>query len=493
MEREQPQLGKKTEAGEYDTLVGMSYHAKQTTIFWYDLETFGLDSRYDRIAQFAGQRTDLDLNPIGEPVVLYAKLSDDYLPDPLSCTITGITPQEVNRKGLCESELIERINAEFSKPNTVVAGFNNIRFDDEFIRNALYRNFLDPYKREWDNNCSRWDIIDLVRAAYDLRPEGIKWPPRKEETGNPTFRLTALTEANDIEQVGAHDALVDVVATISIARLIKEKQPKLYDYYFALRAKSQVKKIVGTPFGEPVLYTAAFFSKNEGCSRLITPITHMRNNPNAVICFDLSRDIAPLLQATEENLLKVDGVFTLAINKCPFVSPLSVLTDQLAIKLGLDKKLALFRHQQIINEPKLLLLARNYEDSFEGVDDVDFQLYDRFFGDADQKRFALIRAAQPKEKLSLNLDFEDTRIPTMLFRHVGRNWSEVFTEEQRRKWRSYCANRTLNPPGQVKMNWTFFNRKIEEKLASTDVSAEEKRVLADLKAYSQELEQRIFS
>ncbi|MDD3058412.1 MAG: exodeoxyribonuclease I, partial [Sphaerochaeta sp.] len=187
------------------------------------------------------------------------------------------------------------------------------------------------------------------------------------------------------------------------------------------------------------------------------------------------------------------GVFTLAINKCPFVSPLSVLTDQLAIKLGLDKKLALFRHQQIINEPKLLLLARNYEDSFEGVDDVDFQLYDRFFGDADQKRFALIRAAQPKEKLSLNLDFEDTRIPTMLFRHVGRNWSEVFTEEQRRKWRSYCANRTLNPPGQVKMNWTFFNRKIEEKLASTDVSAEEKRVLADLKAYSQELEKRIFS
>ncbi len=462
------------------------------TIFWYDLETFGLDSHYDRIAQFAGQRTDLALNPIAEPITLYCKLSDDYLPDPLSCTITGITPQEVNEKGITESEMIQRINNEFSKPNTVVAGFNNIRFDDEFIRNTLYRNFFDPYKREWENYCSRWDIIDLVRAAYDLRPEGIQWPPRKETTGNPTFKLTSLTEANNIEQEGAHDALVDVRATIQVAKLIKEKQPKLYDYYFALRSKSQVKKVVATPFGQPVLYTAAFFSKNEGCSRLITPITHMRNKPNAIICFDLSKDTAPLLQATEETLLKVDGVFTLAINKCPFVSPLVVLTDELAVKLGIDKSLALFRHEQIASHPKLLLTARAIEDTFEGVDDVDFQLYDRFFGDADQKRFALIRNAEPKEKLSLNLDFEDSRIPTMLFRYVARNWEEALTDQQHLKWRSFCADRILNPPGDIKMNWTFFNRKIEEKLASTDTPAQEKKVLAQLKEYGKELEKRIF-
>ncbi|WP_320123400.1 exodeoxyribonuclease I [uncultured Sphaerochaeta sp.] len=470
----------------------MNTHTSKQTIFWYDLETFGLDSRYDRIAQFAGQRTDLNLNPIGEPTVLYCKLSDDYLPDPLSCTITGITPQEVNKKGMCESEFIARINAEFSKPSTVVAGFNNIRFDDEFIRNALYRNFFDPYQREWKNNCSRWDIIDLVRAAYDLRPEGITWPPRKETTGNPTFRLTSLTEANNISQEGAHDALVDVRATIEIARLIKNKQPKLYDYYFSLRAKSQVKRVVPTPFGQPVLFTSAMFSKNEGCSRLITPITHMKSNANAIICFDLSKDTAPLLRANEKTLLKTEGVFTLAINKCPFVSPLSVLTDQLAVKLGIDKDLAMFRHQQIASHPKLLLIARNVEDTFEGVDDVDFQLYDRFFADADQKRFSLIREAEPKEKLSLHLDFEDTRIPTMLFRHVARNWEEVLTEEQLLRWRSFCAERTLNPPGAVKMNWNFFKRKIEERLASTETPAQEKLVLADLKQYGEELEKRIF-
>jgi exodeoxyribonuclease-1 len=471
----------------------MNYQTNKETIFWYDLETFGLDRCYDRIAQFAGQRTDLDLNPIGEPIVLYCKLSDDYLPDPLSCTITMLTPQEVNRKGMCESEMIERINTEFSKPNTVVAGFNNIRFDDEFIRNALYRNFLDPYKREWYNNCSRWDIIDLVRAAYDLRPQGINWPPRKEETGNPTFRLTCLTQANDIEQEGAHDALVDVLATINIARLIKAKQPKLYEYYFSLRNKAAVKRITQTPFGNPVLYTAAFFSNKEGCSRLITPITHMRRNANAIICFDLSKDTAPLLHATEENLLKTEGVFILSINKCPFVSPLNVLTDELAIKLGIDKNLALFRHRQISEQTNLLLLARNIEEAYEGVEDVDFMLYDRFFSDADQKRFGLIRGATPKDKLSLNLDFEDNRIPEMLFRHVARNWEEVLDDRQKKKWKSFCANRILNPPGSIKMNWNFFNRKIDEKLESTETPAQEKLVLSQLKEYGKQLEMRIFS
>lgn len=470
----------------------MNYQNKKATIFWYDLETFGLDSHYDRIAQFAGQRTDLELNPIGEPVVYYCRLSYDYLPDPLSCLITGITPQEANRKGMCESDLIFRINEEFSVPNTTVAGFNNIRFDDEFIRNALYRNFLDPYKREWENNCSRWDIIDLVRAAYDLRPEGIAWPPRNGETGNPTFKLTSLTEANTIEQEGAHDALVDVMATISMARLIKEKQPRLYAYYYGLRKKSKVKEIVTTPFGEPVVYTASFFSTKEGCSRLIVPLTPLPDNGNSILCFDLSKDVAPLFQATSENIMQVDGIFTLAVNKCPFVSKLSVLTDSLAVKLGIDKELAMFRYNQICNQPRLLLLGREYKETFEPVKDADFLLYDGFFPDSDHKRFELIRKAEPKDKLSLNLAFDDPRSSQLLFRHVCRNWVEVLDEPTMQKWRSFCANRILNPPGNIKVNWEFYRRKVDEKLASNETQAEEKLVLAKLKEYGAELEKVIF-
>ena len=471
----------------------MSKQSNQPTIFWYDIETFGLDSRYDRISQFAGQRTDLELRPIGEPVVFYVRLSDDYLPDPLSCTITNITPQMVNKSGMCEAEAIKRINGEFSKPKTTVAGFNNIRFDDEFIRNALYRNFYDPYRREWEGGNSRWDIIDLVRAAYDLRPQGITWPPAKEGTGNPTFRLTALTEANNIDQEGAHDALVDVRATIAIARLIKEKQPRLYDYAFALRTKVRVKQIAKAPFGQPVLYTTPIFTKNQGCSRLVTPITHLKGNANAIICFDLSKDITPLLTAEANELLKVDGVVILSINKCPFISPLSVLTDELAVKLDIDKKGALLRHKELVKHPELLLKARSIDESYEGVDDVDFMLYDGFFGDADQRRFEIVRGADPKEKLSLNLPFEDRRVADLLFRHVGRNWPEALDGEQMARWKSFCANRLLNPPGTTKMNLAFYTRKIAERLQSVETEASEKKILAELKSYGEELEKRVFS
>lgn len=465
------------------------------SILWYDLETFGLDSRGDRIAQFAAIRTDEDLQQIEDPIILYCRLSDDYLPDPLSCLVTGITPQEVNEKGVVEAEFIHMINTEFSRPCTTVAGFNSIRFDDEFIRNALYRNFFDPYRREYENNNSRWDIIDLVRATYDLRPEGIRWPERNE-LNRPVFRLTALTEANGIDQTGAHDALVDVRATIAIARLIKEKQPRLYQYSYDIRSKNRVKRLLKAPFGGEhtslVLHTNPLFSSEHGNTRLILPLTYLKTNANAVVCFDLSCDVEPLLSATEETLMSAPGVFTVSINKCPFVSPVNVLTEELEKKLGIDSALAATRAAYIKTHPNVLATIHRMKDAFERVDDVDYQLYDAFFTTRDQQVFETLRRAEPSEKMSFLNRVQDPRFGNLLFRHVGRNWPEAFTEEERTRWMSHCANRTLNPPGDGKMTWKFFYRSIEEKLESIDVTPQEKLILAELKEYGMALEAKIF-
>lgn len=464
---------------------------KSPSILWYDLETFGLDSRGDRIAQFAAIRTNLALEQIEEPIVLYCKLSDDYLPDPLSCLVTGITPQEVNEKGFIEAEFIALINKEFSRPNTTVAGFNSIRFDDEFIRSALYRNFFDPYKREWEYNNSRWDIIDLVRAAHDLRPDGIIWPDRSSEN-RPVFRLTSLTEANEIEQIGAHDALVDVRATIAVAKLIKEKQPKLYEYYYNLRSKSEVKKIVSTPFGQPILYTTPLFSSELGNTRLVLPITHLKTNPNAVLAFDLSQDATALLTADPSSIMMVPGVVTISVNKCPFVAPLGILSDEVAQRLGIDKDAALAKAAYIATQTKLLARIHSMKERFEVVDDVDYQIYSAFFTAQDQKVFDELRKAKPEEKMSFSAKVHDSRFGGLLFRHIGRNWPEVFNAEDIARWRSHCANRTLNPPGDGKMNWKYFYRSIDEKLESVETTPQEKQVLASLKEYGKALEQRIF-
>ncbi|MEN8260783.1 MAG: exodeoxyribonuclease I, partial [Pseudomonadota bacterium] len=221
------------------------------TLYWHDYETFGTDPRRDRPVQFAGIRTDEDLNIVGDPLVLYCTPAADMLPQPESCLITGITPQMALEKGLCEAEFIALIHEELAKPGTCGVGYNTIRFDDEVTRSTLYRNFFDPYAREWQNGNSRWDIIDMVRLTWTLRPEGIEWPVYQD--GRPSFRLDQLSVANGIEHASAHDALSDVYATIGLARTIKRAQPKLFDYVFLNRGKRQAGAMLDPVQMKPVL------------------------------------------------------------------------------------------------------------------------------------------------------------------------------------------------------------------------------------------------
>jgi exodeoxyribonuclease-1 len=466
----------------------------QETFYWYDLETFGLNARYDRIAQFAGIRTDTALNIIGEPTVLYCRLSDDYLPDPLACLVTGITPQEVQAKGLCESAFIQHINDIFSVPRTTVAGFNSLRFDDEFIRNALFRNFLDPYRREWEKGNSRWDILDLLRAAHDLRPEGIVWPVNAEN-GNPVFKLTALTEANHIAHDNAHDALSDVKATIALASLILRKQPRLFNYYLKLRKKQTVKELMRIPLGEPVLLTSVMSTRPQGCSTLVVPINTPLENTNSIIVFDLMQDADALYAVPDEEILHVKGISRVALNRCPFVSPMSVLTDSLAERLGIDKQACLATYDRLRNDPMLAVKVRVAadQDEYPKVADVDFSLYNGFFPDSDIRRFEIIRNTAPQELLDLNLRFDDNeRCPELLWRYICRNWPEALDAQQSARWKSFCASRLLQAPGDVQVNYEFYQRKIEEKMASKDTTPQEKIILAKLDEWGKGLRQRIF-
>ncbi len=474
----------------------MNMRKEKPSILWYDLETFGLNSHYDRIAQFAAIRTDYDLKQIGKEIILYSKLSKDYLPDPLACLVTGITPQEVNEKGLNEETFINKIREEFLTPNTVVTGFNSINFDDEFIRNSLYRNLFDPYEREYKNGCSRWDIINLVRAAYDLRPDKIKWPPKKEN-GNPSFKLTDITKANNIEQIGAHDALVDVRATIEVARLIKNNEPRLYEYSFKNRKKQNMKDLLKAPFGTPLLHTHPRYTTKNGCTSIVMPITYDINNPNNVICFNLKEDITPLLEADEETILFTNGIVNIAYNKCAFISPLNVLNKNLETKLDIDKQQALSRAKTLKENPSLIIKIRNALSKSEitTINDTDFQLYSGFFRDEDHKRFNVIKKADAKDKLQIAkaLKFDDSRADELVYRYIMRNFLENQSKEEQNNWKDFCSHRILSPPGNIMINLDFYNRKIDEKLTSDNVSEKEKSILLKLKDYGQDLINTLFN
>lgn len=461
------------------------------SFFWYDLETFGLNPCYDRIAQFAGQRTDLNLNPIGDPVVLYCRLSADYLPDPGACLVTGITPQEVKRKGLPESEFIQTINRLFSQAGTCVVGFNSIHFDDEFIRNALYRNFLDPYEREWKNGCSRWDILDLVRACHDFRPQGINWPPAKEN-GNPVFKLTELTAANRIDQTGAHDAMVDVNATIAVAKLIKEKQPRLFEHYLKLRQKTEVKnclRLQDSP--HPLLHTCASFTNPHGCTSMICAISPKVDQDNSIWCFDLAKDPSVLISASPESVYKTPGLFKLAINKSPFLAETNTLKAEDYERLGIDYKLCMEHMKTLVSSYSSIVkaLMETPAPEYRTVDDPDYQIYSKFFSDHDKDLFRVIRNTPAEQRLSLNLNFSDSRCKSMLWRHVCRNYPEVLTDREMAEFKSFASSRLLCPPDDSINDFFFVGRKIDEKLEDNSLSVREKATLACLKEYFNSLKQ----
>lgn len=402
------------------------------TLFWYDLETFGRSSRADRIAQFAGVRTNDRFEIIGERLVLYNRITPDYMPDPYACMVTGITPQVTLSDGLCEYEFISRIHREFMVPGTTALGYNSIRFDDEFIRNTLYRNFFDPYRREWSQGNSRWDIIDLVRATHDLRPEGITWPVNSQ--GRPSFRLEELTAANGISHEQAHDAMSDVLATIAMARLIHQRQPKLFAYYFSHRKKDSLKRLVNLAEHTPLLHTAGVHTSDAGCTTLVAPIGMDGTNRNALITIDLRYDPSALLDLDVEELRR--RVFTsraeleaeedlarrfgqdpdpqglnqgdfagripltiVHLNRSPFLAPLKTLTDQAAERLGLDLA-ACQRHAAMLrSEPRLIQKIMSvFSPQGEGAltvtkdsEDPDFQIYSGgFFRDEDKQQFETI-------------------------------------------------------------------------------------------------------
>lgn len=436
------------------------------TIFWHDYETFGANPAKDRPSQFAGIRTDYDLNIIGEPETFYCKLANDYLPSPEAILITGITPQLANLKGIPETEFIGKIHTLFSQANTCVAGYNSIRFDDEVSRYCFYRNFFDPYAREWQQGNSRWDIIDLVRACYAFRPEGIEWP--EKEDGSPSFKLEHLTQANGLSHEKAHDAMSDVYATIAMAKLIKEKQPKLFDYFFGLRKKQEVSKLIDVLNMLPLVHVSSKISSLNGCTSIIAPVAHHSTNKNAIICINLAMDISPLIELNVEQIrermytrradLAPDelpiSVKQIHINKCPFIASTKILTDENAQRLDIDKAFAREQYKLLKQHPELrekLVSVFDVEYKSNSTD-PDLQLYSGgFFNSADKAKMEIIRHTLPQNLAALELHFDDSRLKEMLFRYRGRNYPELFDDSESMKWRDFCHDRLNDPDYMFKL------------------------------------------
>lgn len=463
------------------------------TFYFFDLETSGFRADSDRIMQFAGQRTDMDLKPIGKPDNILVKLSQDILPQPEAVLVHGITPQVVNRQGISEAELAKYLINEVFIPDTIAVGYNNIRFDNNFIRFLMWRTFYDPYEWSWKNGCSSWDLLDVVRMTRALRPDGIEWPFDSE--GRPSNKLELLSSVNQLEHSSAHDALSDVQAAIALARLLKDKQPKIFDYLLKHRSKDKVAPLVNS--GKPFIYTSGRYP-SDWLKTTIAVSVAKHPEQNAALVYDLRIDPAEWADKSAGDLAKAWSAWgkdvpyfpvkKLRYNRCP-----ATVADMRVLDKASQKRLGL--HLEIIEEH--LRKLQKYEDfggklvrALEIMDkpeqatmivseqEVDSALYKGFINDADKSKMRVVRAADPEEFSDLNLEFQDPRLNLLLPLYKARNFSSSLTAEEQKWWHGFRTQKLA--PGLD----DYFAR-IKELSASGGVTKPAKHLLQDLQDYAQ--------
>jgi exodeoxyribonuclease I len=461
----------------------------EESLLWFDYETFGLDPARDRPAQFACLRTDLNLNPTGDELTIFCQPPRDYIPNPESCLITGITPSYALREGIPERDFIGRILEKFSVPGTCGVGYNSIRFDDEVTRNTLYRNLHDPFAREWRNGNSRWDLLGVMRFARALRPEGLVWP--NDGDGRPTLRLDHLTVANNIPHENAHDAMADVKATLALARLFKASQPRLFDYLWGLRAKRSVLSLVNPGSMMPFVMAAPRFSAESNHLAIVVVLGRLSSNPNALIVYDLRESPEPWIT---EGRKADDGVQSpfglLHVNRAPPVASLSSLRIEDQQRLNLD--LALHQENLIRLTGLPFRKAADYRALHDRMpldtqQDPDLGIYSGFASDEDRYRLDRFRDPTSSAFLETPEVFDSPRYRELCFRYKARNFPERLSDEEQNTWDSFCRDKWLQKAHGGSLSIAEFEESIAALQMREDLDARKKALLNETEEYVRSL------
>ena len=471
------------------------------TFFFYDLETSGFSPQNDRIMQFAGQRTDENLNRIGEPVNILIRLNDDVLPSPSALMVTKISPQKTVEEGYTEAEFAKMLVEEYFTPDTVIVGYNNVRFDDVHIQHLLWRNFYPPYDWQWKDGRSRWDLLDVVRMIRALRPEGINWPFVINEGTGEKFaanKLELLTKENGILHENAHDAMSDVDGLIDVARLLKEKQPQIFDYLFKIRSKNEVQKLVNLENPKPFVYTSGRFKVKFEKTTVAFPIAPAKNQN--VIVWDLRFSPEKFIDWSEDQILEnITADFEtrssddfepiaakiLQYNKCPAVAPMGVLTEENRQRLKIDLAEIQKNLDVLRKNPHF---AENLRSAFERRSEVfqdkssaekpapEARLFEGFVSKSDDIKIEAVRNSTDRELADFHPDFADERLTDLLLHYKARNFPKSLSSQEKELWEEYRVE-------NLQKMMPNFMKEFQEIANNQNLNSQEEYILEEIKLW----------
>ena len=471
------------------------------TFFFYDLETSGFSPQNDRIMQFAGQRTDENLNRIGEPVNILIRLNDDVLPSPSALMVTKISPQKTVEEGYTEAEFAKMLVEEYFTPDTVIVGYNNVRFDDVHIQHLLWRNFYPPYDWQWKDGRSRWDLLDVVRMIRALRPEGINWPFVINEGTGEKFaanKLELLTKENGILHENAHDAMSDVDGLIDVARLLKEKQPQIFDYLFRIRSKNEVQKLVNLENPKPFVYTSGRFKVEFEKTTVAFPIAPAKNQN--VIVWDLRFSPEKFIDWSEDQILEnITADFEtrssddfepiaakiLQYNKCPAVAPMGVLTEENRQRLKIDLAEIQKNLDVLRKNPHF---AENLRSAFERRSEVfqdkssaekpapEARLFEGFVSKSDDIKIEAVRNSTDRELADFHPDFTDERLTDLLLHYKARNFLKSLSSQEKELWEEYRVE-------NLQKMMPNFMKEFQEIANNQNLNSQEEYILEEIKLW----------
>lgn len=488
---------------------------------WYDLETSGTSNSQDQIYQFAAIKTDRDLNIIPHTEVnIMCKPRPDVVPHPMAFLTHGIDINQLKMNGMTEFELAAFVHDYMlSSSGNIISGYNNMAFDDIFLRQLMYRNMQPPYEHEYKDGNSRFDAFKYIQMIYAFRPDILEWA--KNEDGGVSMKLDAMAQANGIVHENAHDALSDVHATIGITKIVKERNPRSFDFFLNLMDKDLNRSIMSRK--QPLLHVSGIFGRDVRNTSMILPVAIDKGNKNKFLCIDLRQDPTDMLAMSSAEIKKylftkrselpeghpIVPAIGVQTNNLPVIMDAkSTLSSGLADRLSLDLDACYQNMEKIQGNREFMTTLQNaFLNSKEPPKDAYEQLYSNGFinnNDARIRHTLTAVTGNNGNRDTFSIETESTHVAAMRMQDSIRHqelitrskWgnfyqelieSENFSPAELYQWSKYLVSRLTSNEGHSGLTVDEYASElalVESEVCLTDAQVE---MMRDVTAHVEEL------